>query len=983
MKLHQYPSYFLISLLLLLLTGCGGGSGDTDPNPDNTGTPSSLSISYDGNGSTGGQVPNDFSDYATGDSVTVLGNTGNLINPGHSFVSWNTQADGSGTSYLSGDQFAIGSSDVTLYAQWSAVLTFAVTYDANGADIGSVPDDASTYQSGQYVTVQGNTGNLGRSGFVMTGWNTQADGNGSGYTQGDQLVMGSSDLTLYAQWSTNPTYTLTYDGNGSSGGSAPVDSFSYEAGRTVTLLGNTGGLTNPGYSFTGWNTEADGSGSSYLQGDQLTMGAADIRLYAQWSLNPTWAVVYDSNNHTAGVVPVDSNRYEETWSVAVLGNTGNLERFGYTFAGWNTQMDGSGSGYVAGGQFLMGTSDIILYAQWNANPTYTLTYDGNGNTGGSVPIDSNHYEDQALVTVLSNSNNLERDGYSFTGWSTQADGNGTSYVQGNQFTMSANDLTLYAKWEANPTYSAVYYGNGNDGGSVPIDSTEYEQGVAVTVLSNSGNLTRSGHTFSGWNTAADGSATAYVQGDQFNMPLNGASLYAQWTQNPTYTVTYNGNGNSGGSVPVDTTHYEQNDTVTVLGNSGSLTRTNYAFNGWNTLPDGSGSAYSQAQTFSMATADITLYAQWTYRPTYTVSYAAYDYASGSVPVDTMRYEEGQTVTVLGNTGNLVPIDSNKVFHGWLRDATGYYTYYYEGDTFTMSAANERLAAIYANAETITVRYDGNGNTSGSVPASPTVYNSGVWLTAAENTGNLQRSGHLFVGWYTVITQEGGSSSTSPVYPGGPVMIKKEAPLAQTLTLYAKWVPRSSMLYNAGTHTGNFGGLAGANALCEANVHPACGPRTKIRALLDPGYSTSETIGDIPALMGIDANLPILSSWDRQISANWAGLTNGIDMTLAAAGVIPNNTHWWSGGGVSNYADEFYSSYSVCATSSGGPWTTSAPSVGTDRHWGAGGSSSTTDREDWVNEITTVVTPLPGGGTSTVNYRLECSDQHYLLCVCGE
>ena len=208
-------------------------------------------------------------------------------------------------------------------------------------------------------------------------------------------------------------------------------------------------------------------------------------------------------------------------------------------------------------------------------------------------------------------------------------------------------------------------------------------------------------------------------------------------------------------------------------------------------------------------------------PTYTLTYAAYDFASGSMPVDTMRYEEGQTVTVLGNTGNLVPSDNSKVFLGWTRDATGPYTYYLEGETFTMGAADERLVAAWANAETITVSYDGNGNTSGSVPAPPTVYYSGVWLTAAENTGNLERTGDLFVGWYTVETQASGSSVTSYIYPGDPVMLRKEAPQAQTLTLHARWVPRSSMLYNAGAHTGDFGRLAGANAyrsVCHKVFH---------------------------------------------------------------------------------------------------------------------------------------------------------------------
>ena len=78
----------------------------------------------------------------------------------------------------------------------------------------------------------------------------------------------------------------------------------------------------------------------------------------------------------------------------------------------------------------------------------------------------------------------------------------------------------------------------------------------------------------------------------------------------TYTVTYDGNGNTGGTAPVDPkSPYTVNSTVTVLG-PGSLTKTGYAFNRWNTAANGTGTSYSTAATFSI-TSDTTLYAQWT------------------------------------------------------------------------------------------------------------------------------------------------------------------------------------------------------------------------------------------------------------------------------------------------------------------------------------------------------------------------------------
>ena len=77
------------------------------------------------------------------------------------------------------------------------------------------------------------------------------------------------------------------------------------------------------------------------------------------------------------------------------------------------------------------------------------------------------------------------------------------------------------------------------------------------------------------------------------------------------TVTYNGNGNTGGAVPTDSSSpYSSGDTVTVLGNTGSLVKTGKTFSGWNTKADGSGTNYTAAQTFTIS-ASITLYAKWT------------------------------------------------------------------------------------------------------------------------------------------------------------------------------------------------------------------------------------------------------------------------------------------------------------------------------------------------------------------------------------
>jgi len=102
---------------------------------------------------------------------------------------------------------------------------------------------------------------------------------------------------------TATTYTVTYDGNGNTGGSAPNDTTDYTAGQTVTVLGNTGSLVKTGYSFASWNTQADGNGTAY--GATFTMGSANVTLYAKWTKTSVklartgQATSYDANTNIA------------------------------------------------------------------------------------------------------------------------------------------------------------------------------------------------------------------------------------------------------------------------------------------------------------------------------------------------------------------------------------------------------------------------------------------------------------------------------------------------------------------------------------------------------------------------------------------------------------------------------------------------------------------------------------------------------------
>ncbi|MGA2352439.1 MAG: InlB B-repeat-containing protein [Terracidiphilus sp.] len=185
---------FLSALLLVGLSSCGGrGISSIGASSD------TYSVTYDGNGNTEGRAPVDAGKYAAGTVVTVPENSGSLAKTGHAFAGWNTVADGSGTSYLPGGNLTIGKSNL-VFAHWVPLAAYTVTYAGNGNSSGLAPIDSTMYLSGTAVTVQGNTGNLANNAFTFAGWNSAANGTGTAYQPGATLTMGSSNLTLYAQW---------------------------------------------------------------------------------------------------------------------------------------------------------------------------------------------------------------------------------------------------------------------------------------------------------------------------------------------------------------------------------------------------------------------------------------------------------------------------------------------------------------------------------------------------------------------------------------------------------------------------------------------------------------------------------------------------------------------------------------------------------------------------------------------------------------
>ena len=274
-------------------------------------------------------------------------------------------------------------------------------------------------------------------------------------------------------------------------------------------------------------------------------------------------------------------------------------RTGYTFGGWyaNSGLTGNQVTTIASGS----TGNVELWAKWT--PTqYTITY----NLGGGT----NHGDNPSTYTVESAAIALgaaTRTGYQFGGWYASADcsGEAVTTIGSGQ----TGDVELWAKWTGN-RYAISFVGNGKTGGTMDNELFTYDEAKALTACA----YTRTGYHFTGWNTEADGSGTAYADGQEvLNLtaePDATLTLYAQWTAN-TYTVHFVAGIPVNGEMADQTFTYDQEATALT---KNAFSTTTGQWLRWNTEADGSGTNYEDEARVQNLTAEdggvVTLYAQW-------------------------------------------------------------------------------------------------------------------------------------------------------------------------------------------------------------------------------------------------------------------------------------------------------------------------------------------------------------------------------------
>ncbi len=579
--------------------------------------PAPYPVIYDSNGATVGSAPPPQTKQH--DVPLQLASRGGLGRPGLVFDCWNTRADGTGTDFAEG-QYYVGNAPLVLHAKWKVAPVWAWT----GVDPSSTHWGRPGNWAGGLLPEFGNTADLL---FVASGWNG---------TNPNSPVFDNRTLRSI-------TFANLSDTR------APLVSVSTSNGATV---GKT--LTFDSLIGNPRVTMAEGN-------RRVVIGTVST-LATQQVGNIVLARDLEVTNNDGDHV-IEFNRPVTGTGGLVKRGIGSLElnnigTGAHSYAGTTT---------IEGGTLLVngiksGSGNIVV---GGANATGTPGFGGGGSVAGDVTIAGADGGTPGTLApgpaatpgtlTLANRNLILEPGAKLAmrlgTTSDRVNGVATLVLNGqqwNDFAFSVltgfgpgtyvlvaanavsgtlgtatsgtlgglpatlgidgnNDLVLTISSSGlQPLHMVTYDRNGATGGTVP-DPQIKTPGVSLVMASNTGNLVKTGHRFSGWNTAANGTGTDYPPGT-VHAAESGLALFAKWAPLPTYPVSYSANGATSGTPPPAQTKIDSLP-LTLATNGGNLARPGFNFAGWNTAANGSGTDYGPGSEYT-ADAPLALYAKW-------------------------------------------------------------------------------------------------------------------------------------------------------------------------------------------------------------------------------------------------------------------------------------------------------------------------------------------------------------------------------------
>ncbi len=535
-------------------------------------------------------------------------------------ISYETDDEGNESNII--QKILVTSAPATFYvSEWNPI-TYYIILDGNGGTF--TTDDVIFTETEPYAFTYDTAGTLEanpftRNGYIFNGWlrNQNTNSTVPDLRNGAEIfnltTTDEETIRLYALWLKDKIKISFAPGEGS-GTMADIENVS--VGDTLPKCTFT--LSEEGKQFSGWSwTSADGTRNGWLQ-DEATLDESnypneDVTLVAQWWWIPCQVTLHkNAGNDTCHYQNFDWGQerslitFEEinTNIENIENDTETFARTGYDFAGWNTSADGSGTSYTDGASLTI-KEDLDLYAQWTVQ-SCTISFDANG---GSEIMASQSFSFTDLSKTLT-SNAFTREGHTFTGWNTSADGTGTAYSDGETITdenWAAGNITLYAQWQIN-TYSVTFKSNGGD----DVDSQTVNWGDCATFPTSE----KTGYNLEGWYT--DSTLTNKFN---FDTPIKqNYTLYAKWTEQ-TRTVKFV--SNSGTGTMADATVSYTN--WTSYNPANGFTRAGYNFSGWD----------KSDQNWN--TSDVTFTAKWTERASFrNNAFTAISYDSDGIRLTTPK-----------------------------------------------------------------------------------------------------------------------------------------------------------------------------------------------------------------------------------------------------------------------------------------------------------------------------------------------------------
>ncbi len=517
------------------------------------------------------------------------------------------------------------------------------------------------------------------------------------------------------------TYTITLDMQGGSGGTERMDAVYLESLPSVTPP------ARDGYTFGGYYTERNGSGTQYYEYDGNSEKNYDktgnITLYAKWTPKEYTVTLDAQGGSGSGTVTAT---YEKDMPVIT-----KPVRTGYTFSGYYTEQNGAGVKYynadATSARKYDKTDGLTLYAAWTAN-AHTVTFDKQNGIGGTDSVTATY--DQALPVIEPPA----REGYTFDGYFENINGEGVQYYYANGASAKTfntdSGITLYAKWIPN-TYDVMLNAQGGSGG-VTVTAT-YDSQMPVIVAPD-----KPGYIFGGYFSEMNGGGTKYYNADCSSAAAykmtEGITLYAYWTP-ITYNIQLYSRGENVGSISNVTYGALRLPSAESLG----ISYANHNFVGWNIYDEQNWAMYIADTDYSAGLVTeqgktAYVYAAWLEKDKYTVTY---DANGGEGAPSAVEAHVDETITLSSS----VPTRQNYTFIGWAETSNAAAAQYQPGDRFTMGNSIVTLFAVWKKNPELS--YNANGGIfSTYAGVTYPAAGSSVTLTSAQP----HKEGYVFLGW---------------------------------------------------------------------------------------------------------------------------------------------------------------------------------------------------------------------------------------------